>query len=126
MPPKLAPLSHMTTREKNKTSHPGVVDLPSPRRTPTQVQEIRREAAKKNTELEEQRQTAVTTVAAIEDKLCLEDKACDLAHKKACEYTWTTICGLFTQLYEGNNQELTTQSSSDIVSKTSGNKSLGM
>lgn len=116
----------MTTREKNKMSHPGVVDLPSPHCTPTQVQEIRWEAAKKNTELKEQHQTAVTTVAAIEDKLHLKDEAHDLACKKACEYTWTTICSLFTQLYEGNNQELTTQSSSDIISKTSSNKSLGM
>ena len=81
MPPKFAPLSRMTTREKNKTAHPGAIDLPSPRRTRTEMQEARQEAAdeeaKKEAELEERRKR-VAKLAGIEDRLRKEDEAAEI------------------------------------------------
>ena len=85
MPPKFAPLSRMTTCEKNKLAHPGVIDLPSPRRTHAEIQEAQAEAAqeqaKKEAELEEHWRS-VAKLADIEDRLCKEDEAAEIRRNK--------------------------------------------
>ena len=81
MPPKFAPLSRMTTREKNKSAHPGVIDLPGPRRTHAEIQEAREEAAQEKAEKEaelEERRRSVAKLADIEDRLRKEDEAAEI------------------------------------------------
>ena len=75
MPPKFAALSNMTTRAKNKDAHPGVPDMPTPRRTHQEVEESREKAAAIEAAELKQREKAIDNVAAIEDKQRKEDKA---------------------------------------------------
>ena len=47
MPPKFIALTHMTTHPSNKDAHPGVPDMPTPRRTHEEVEAAHQEAAEK-------------------------------------------------------------------------------
>ena len=89
MPPKFAPLSRMTTREKNKSAHPGVIDLPGPCHTHAEIQEAWEEAAQEKAKKEakhEECRRSVTKLADIEDRLCKEDEAAEIQCITGCKH----------------------------------------
>ena len=76
MPPKLSvmPGLRKSTRAENKDKHPGVIDLPSPRRNREILEEEREQAAaKKQVDIEAQAR-ALQDVAQIEDAQLREDE----------------------------------------------------
>ena len=76
MPPKLSvmPGLRMSACAGNKDKHPGVIDLPSPRRNREVLEEEREQAAaKKQVDIEAQAR-ALQDVAQIEDAQLREDK----------------------------------------------------
>lgn len=76
MPLKLSvmPGLRMSTRAENKDKHPGVIDLPSPRRNREVLEEEREQAAAKKQVDIEARARALQDVAQIEDAQLREDE----------------------------------------------------
>ncbi|KAJ3492461.1 hypothetical protein NLJ89_g11232 [Agrocybe chaxingu] len=75
-PPIPAPESMLGTRYSSrarKNIHPGLVDAPAPRRSPTEMQELRQAEANTQKAAEAAKQAAVAEVARIEDHLQQEE-----------------------------------------------------
>ena len=76
MAPSLIPASRMTTRPRNKNVHPGVVDLPSPKRhAAMETEEERQAKAEMAAKESEKRTAAAKKVAAITEQLSKEKKS---------------------------------------------------
>ncbi|KAI0070095.1 hypothetical protein K474DRAFT_1713629 [Panus rudis PR-1116 ss-1] len=65
----------MTTRAKNKDAHPGVPDMPQPRRSSHQVAEAKAAEAEADEAAEKVRQVAVSEAADVEAEILQEDAA---------------------------------------------------
>lgn len=63
----------MKTRARNKGQHPGVPDVPKPRRSHTEMEKIRQEKAEKQQAEQEAKKQAIEKVASLEDALREED-----------------------------------------------------
>lgn len=76
MPPKLSvmPGLRMSTRAGNRDKHPGVIDLPSPRRNREVLEEEREQAAAKKQADIKARARALEEIAEIEDTQLREDE----------------------------------------------------
>ncbi|KIL59277.1 hypothetical protein M378DRAFT_180872 [Amanita muscaria Koide BX008] len=71
----LSSTARMATRPKNKDTHPGYIDLPSPQRKDPQTAEARQKAAEKEAEEAQQRVDAAKKAAQLQDRLRKEDEA---------------------------------------------------
>ncbi|KIL55990.1 hypothetical protein M378DRAFT_182088 [Amanita muscaria Koide BX008] len=76
MPPKLAlSTPRMSTRPKNKDAHPGLVDLPSPRRQAPESEEQHQKAAEEQAAEEKRCTKSAMKAAQLQDQLRREDQA---------------------------------------------------
>jgi hypothetical protein len=72
LPPPFTP-SGYSTRTKNKDARPGAVDKPKPRRTPAEMQAIRKQQAFEKQEKGQKQKQAMDDAADIEDQQRQED-----------------------------------------------------
>ncbi len=84
MPPRLklmaqAPVSQMETRAKNKTSHPGYVDLPHPPNP--DKPKVHKKTAEEKAQEETQLIQAAKNVAGIQDTLAREDAVLEASRR---------------------------------------------
>jgi hypothetical protein len=87
MPRQFVPLTseRMSTRASNKDAHPGIPDMPAPRRTPAEVEEAREAAAAKVAEAADRQEKALEKLAALEDQQRREDQRLDREREKDLE-----------------------------------------
>ncbi|KAF8653265.1 hypothetical protein AX14_008312, partial [Amanita brunnescens Koide BX004] len=84
MPPmKLSLGPPLNTRASNKTTHPGNIVKPNPRRSHAEVEAERQEKARKEKEKVDAQKRALQAIADTEDDLCIEDKNRERARTQA-------------------------------------------